>query len=369
MPLQVASGGVAAGPLDASFFERLFQGSGIAVFACDTRGRVRAWNALGESLLRSRGCWRDGATIEEALPQTDRQLFHETLRTCLTTRAPLEMRTSLASPEGEVTDYALWLTPIESEGGGLDGVAVWFHDITARVNLRRNRRRRERLNSLGAMSGAVAHHYSNLLCSIATSIEYACNMSTLSAAKRALVRTADAVRRATQLTRQLLAFAQADHSSSDQSDLTEVVLYVCDDWEPRLTPLGIEMDVEWKAGPAFAVPRAHMMMVLNNLLENAREAQASGGRIWVVITREHDAMRVSVRDAGPGIRPEQFEHLFEPFYSTKGELCGGAARHAGMGLAVAYGLVSEMGGTITASNVPNAGARFDVVLSAAPRPT
>ena len=74
-------------------------------------------------------------------------------------------------------------------------MSLWFRDITPRVRLHRTLDRQGRLASLGTLSGAVAHHYNNLLCCIATSVEYAINMTTVSAMRRALQRTADAVGR------------------------------------------------------------------------------------------------------------------------------------------------------------------------------
>ena len=56
------------------------------------------------------------------------------------------------------------------------------------------------------------------------------------------------------------------------------------------------------------------------------------------------------------------EHVFEPFFTTKGELGEGATHQAGMGLAVAHGLIAEMRGTISASNDPKGGARFEIIL-------
>jgi PAS domain S-box-containing protein len=353
-----------SGRLDAVFFERLFQGAGLAVFACDTSGRVRAWNTIGELLLRATGCWHEGTEIDEVLPEPDRASFRECFRTCLTTRQPTEMRTRIGASEHDSTDYAVWITPImPDQGRALDGVSVWFHDITARVQLRRSLRKHERLTSLGAMSGAVAHHYNNLLCGIATSLEYALNLNTTAAIRRALQRTAEAVTRATHLTRQLLAFAQGDHQAREEADVTATVLEYLKENETRLQQQSVSLRVEHQAIPPLKTPREHLTIVLGNLIENALDAMPGGGTLTVgLLPHDEHSARLFVRDSGAGIQPEQMERLFEPFFTTKGEMSSGAGRRAGMGLAVAYGLVSEMHGKITASNVPEGGAQFDVFL-------
>jgi len=349
--------------LDAAFFERLFAGAGLAVFACDPGGRILAWNPVGARLFE--GCQRQpqDADLRDVLPREDRPVFDDNLRTLLRTRQPLEFRTRISGKAGQPTEYAVWLTPILDPRDALEGVCVWFNDITARLQLRRSLRKRERLAALGALAGAVAHHYNNLLCSIVTSLEFALNMNTLAAMRRVLRRTADAAGRATRLTQQLLAFAQADHRPGDLGDLTEVVLRYFDEHEEELKRAGIELRLDWEVIPAVAVPREQFNVILDNLAQNAIEAMPGGGRLDVCLRRhDQDKVILTITDAGPGIPPEHMEHLFEPFFTTKGELADGDTHRAGMGLAVVYGLVSEMHGTITAHNAPGGGTRFEIVL-------
>jgi signal transduction histidine kinase len=278
------------------------------------------------------------------------------------THEPLEFRTRIQGDD-EATEYAVWLTPIFDGQGRLECVCVWFNDITARLQLRRSMRKRERLTTLGALAGSVAHHYNNLLCSIATSLEFALNMNTMSAMRRVLRRTADAAARATRLTQQLLAFAQADHRMSDLADLTETVLQYFDQHEAELAGRGIALKLDWQRVPFVPVPRAQLVVVIDNLVRNAVEAMPDGGVLNVSLRRrDENAVVLAFMDSGPGILPEHMERLFEPFFTTKGELAAGDTHQAGMGLAVAHGLVSEMHGTISVSNVPAGGARFEIVL-------
>lgn len=371
MSLSAADRAVAPGRLDPGFFERLFEGSGLAVFACDPSGTILAASAIGQRLLHEAGLGQRPAAVGDLIPPADRAVLEESWQRCVTALRPLEFRVTLERPGGAPTDYALWLAPIFDEAGVLEGVAVWFHDITDRVQLRRSLRKHERLSWLGSMSGAVAHHYNNQLCSIALSLEYAMNMNTTSAMKRALQRTAEAVARAARLTQQLLAFAQADHRASDLADLTEIVLLYFDEHEERLHKRGVMLQVHWPEPPlpAVPVPREQMLIILNNLVENALEAMPTGGRLSVSLgLADGHSVCLSISDTGTGIRPEQMEHLFEPFYTTKGELEPGGGRRAGMGLAVVYGLVRDMHGTITAHSTPGHGARFDVLIPLSPDP-
>ncbi|MFO0838494.1 MAG: ATP-binding protein [Phycisphaerae bacterium] len=368
MPVRAAnSGDDSPSRLEPAFYERLFDGAGLAIFACDLDGRILACNDIGHGMLRDVAAGDGALAIESLLPPADRDLWRQNLQTCVASLEPTEFRTRLVTAESAGAEYALWTEPVLDANGRLEALSVWFHDITARIQVRRSMRKAERLNTLGTLSGAVAHHYNNLLCSIATSLEFALNMNTMPAMRRALQRTAEAASRASQLTHQLLAFAQADHRFADQADLTEVVLFFVDQHEARMASLNITIQAHCERIPIMAVAREPMLIVLNNLVANAAEAMPSGGTLQVSLSRKDaDHALLSIIDGGAGIRPEHMEHLFEPFFTTKGELGEGATRQAGMGLAVAHGLVSEMHGSISASNQPGGGARFDVVLPMRP---
>jgi PAS domain S-box-containing protein len=345
------------------YLERLFEGAGLALFACDPDGRVHSWNALGEQLFARRAC-SHGADLSQILPEADRETWRTALHELLETLEPLEFRTRVVNRAGDACEYAVWLAPLIDHEGVLESVSVWFHDITARLQVRRSMRQRERLTTLGTLSGAVAHHYNNLLCSVATSLEYALNMNTMSAMRRALRRTADAVSRGANLTQQLLAFAQADHRCCDMADLTETVLYYFDENEVKLAEQGIKTVVDWdREMPTVVVPRDQILVTLDNLVANAKEAMPAGGVLMVALRQSGDgAVSLSIADTGPGLPPDQVDRVFDPFFTTKGALGSGSTRQAGMGLAVVHGLISEMHGTITAANNGARGARFEITI-------
>ena len=116
------------------------------------------------------------------------------------------------------------------------------------------------------------------------------------------------------------------------------------------------------------VDPAQIEQVLVNLVANAADAIPAGGRI-VVRTANADVDRrcddlpdgryavLSVAGLGAGIDESALEHLFEPFFTTK-EVGGGV----GLGLATAYGIVKQSGGTISVTTAAGAGSTFAVYL-------
>lgn len=349
--------------LDGAFFERLFEGAGLAIFACDRDGRIVAWNSRGEQLFRGRGECRGGVDLRDVLPDSDRAMFDQQLVRLRDTLESVEFRTRFAVGDALGREYTVWMTPMLESDGRIGGVNVWFHDVTLHADRHRAALKNHRLEALGAMSGSVAHHYNNLLCGVATSLEYAMNMSTLMATRKALGRAADTVSRAATLTRQLLAFAQADYRSADMADLTEMVTYYVDENEAAWQARGVSTVLDWSPVPSIELPREQFNLVLANVCGNALDAMPSGGTLTVRLASvSADVVRVTVSDTGPGISPEHMERLFEPFFTTKGELAEGTQQRTGMGLAVVHGLIGEMRGTVTAHNNAGGGARIEITL-------
>ena len=109
-----------------------------------------------------------------------------------------------------------------------------------------------------------------------------------------------------------------------------------------------------------------------NLCTNAMQAMPGGGMLSVQLDRLHvaaaaccrtarwsagDYLALTVSDQGGGITPEVMEHLFEPFFTTRGAQSG-----TGLGLAVVHGVVAEFGGAIDVQSTPGQGARFTLYL-------
>jgi signal transduction histidine kinase len=98
--------------------------------------------------------------------------------------------------------------------------------------------------------------------------------------------------------------------------------------------------------------------VLVNLLLNAVEAMPEGGQIHIDVARDQQfgsQCRIVIHDSGPGIDPEVFPRIFEPFVSTKKD-------GTGLGLAVSRRIIDEHGGTIDAANQEGGGASFTITL-------
>jgi sigma-B regulation protein RsbU (phosphoserine phosphatase) len=113
--------------------------------------------------------------------------------------------------------------------------------------------------------------------------------------------------------------------------------------------------------PAVWADRERLHQVLSNLVGNAVKFTPAGGRIRVRAVREGDEVRVAVEDTGPGIPAEHLEHVFDRFWQARSTRRAGA----GLGLAIARGVVEAHGGRITAASEVGRGTTFEFTLPVA----
>jgi signal transduction histidine kinase len=97
--------------------------------------------------------------------------------------------------------------------------------------------------------------------------------------------------------------------------------------------------------------------VFLNIINNAFDAVDDGGRIDIELrSDESNMVSVRVTDDGNGISEENLKHIFDPFFSTKGE------KGSGLGLSITYGIVEKLGGKMDVRSEKGEGSTFRVTL-------
>jgi signal transduction histidine kinase len=107
--------------------------------------------------------------------------------------------------------------------------------------------------------------------------------------------------------------------------------------------------------PAVQADRDQLTQVLLNLLENAREAVAGGGRVTLTTRVAGSRVEIEVADTGIGLSEEARAKIFTPYFTTK-------ANGTGLGLAIVQRIVTDHGGEIRVGGAPGQGAVFTVSL-------
>lgn len=234
--------------------------------------------------------------------------------------------------------------------------------VEARLSEREHQlKETRRMEGLGRLAAGVAHDFNNLLTVIVSSAELVRPRLERERDLRRMDALLQAVDQGANLTRQLLAFGRGQPMTPRPVALNAVVR----DMSAMLERL-IGEDYQLVAvcdegiGSILCDP-GQIEQVLLNLVLNARDAMPGGGEI-TVRTRLEDGgpfdgfVALEISDDGVGMDDDTREHIFEPFYTTKGD------KGTGLGLATVHGIVKQNQGDIRVASAPGEGTTFTVLL-------
>jgi PAS domain S-box-containing protein len=231
----------------------------------------------------------------------------------------------------------------------------------------------QKMESVGRLAGGVAHDFNNMLGVILGHAEVAMERVDPAQPIHADLREIHkAAERSANLTRQLLAFARKQTIAPRIIDVNETATGMLKMLQ-RL--IGEDIHLAWLPGvdvwPVMADP-SQIDQLLANLCVNARDAIAGVGKVTIetgnavfdeAYCADHlgfvpgEYALLAVSDDGCGMDKETIDHIFEPFYTTKG-----VGEGTGLGLATVYGIVKQNSGFINVYSEPERGTTFKIYL-------
>ncbi len=279
------------------------------------------------------------------------------------TPAPAEPTFATVSlPDGR--SFAVTRYPLASPTGQDGRMVVYARENTAERRMRERMRQTEKLVAVGKLAAGLAHEINNPLGVIACYAELLRqNLTDPQALDDLAVIERHAVM-AKKVLRDLLDFARPRPATPGPCDLSALLGSLSRVFEVQAQARRTRLLTRAPAGlPLAKADASALEQVLSNLLLNALDAVTPGeGEIVIEAAAGPDGETLLLRisDNGPGIAAENMPRIFEPFFTTKE-----AGRGSGLGLAVAYGLLRDMGGRIDVENA--GGATFTVTLPACGR--
>jgi two-component system, cell cycle sensor histidine kinase and response regulator CckA len=253
-------------------------------------------------------------------------------------------------------------------------------DTTERRRLEERLAQAHKMEAAGKLAGGIAHDFNNILTAIlGYSNLLADELPPQGAAREDIEGIRKAAGRATNLTRQLLAFSRRQPFSPRTLDLNAAV----QDTERllrRILPEDVILSLSLsRAAASVVADPAQIEQVLLNLAFNARDAMPTGGELRIstrvaavetprVVGLDSLApgsyIVLCVDDTGAGIEPAILDKVFEPFFTTKPK-----ERGTGLGLSSVYGIARQLGGAVGVVSEPGKGAAFSVWIPRAPGPS
>ncbi len=313
------------------------------VITTDLSGRIKLVNAAGELLLERDQDELVGRGIEE--------LFLDTLTESIS-GSRQEVR--LVTPTGKERIFGVTMTTLDVPERGEIGLVYTLDDLTEIRRLEREVRQRDRLAAVGRLASGIAHEIRNPLSSIAGSVKLLSGISALTDDQRMLVdivtRESD---RLNAIITDFLVYSREKRYEMRPVNLVSLLEDTLTLLEKRLEKIRIVRE--------FEAPRASsigdgdkLKQVFWNICENAVRAMSDmpeGGTLTVRVAVNYGRWRVSFKDTGRGIAPNQLEKMFEPFQSN---FEGGT----GLGLAIVYQILQAHDATISVRSDEGKGTEF-----------
>ncbi len=257
------------------------------------------------------------------------------------------------------------------------GMSVLIKDMTYIKKMQQQLLQAQKMESIGMLASGVAHEFNNILTGIIPNAELIKmtsendpnNFARAEAIQKSAYRAAEIVRK-------LLNFARNDKEKKGQIiNFTKAAKETIDIIR-KLFDKSIEIKVDFPNNLNFAkIDATSLQQILMNLSINSKDAMEGEGKIIFAARNyfvDHSSgvekkglfpghyVCFQIADTGEGIEAQKLEHIFDPFYTTKGP-----GKGTGLGLSMVYGIVKNAGGKIEVNSIPGSGTTFTLYLPAA----
>lgn len=354
-------------------WDTIFSSFGDGLVILDTDWRVIAMNPAAETITGFSAESTLGLPLKNAFPRNDG--VFEKLEAALREGAALTLREMPWSGHGRAhATVDVSVTPLTGDDGELTGWILVFRDITPVKKLEEEVRKADRLAMMGTIAAGLAHEIKNPLGGIKGAAQLL-TREKLSAESaeylQIIVKEADRVNR---LVNQLLTFARPKDLKIDKVNINELIdalvilqkepmekrgIRVVREFDPSLPPVLGDADelkqvfLNFIVNASDAVAERHPegggeIRIKTRMVNNFKIKGAEGRKSWRMVATE-------IRDNGTGIKAEDTDKIFTPFFTTK-------EKGYGLGLAVTQRVIHEHGGAINLTTEEAKGTTFQILL-------
>jgi PAS domain S-box-containing protein len=326
-------------------------------------GYEKIWGRTCESLYASPKTWM------EAIHPEDRERVAEAAMT-RQVLGKYDETYRILRPDGTVRWIWDRAFPVTGENGEVIRIVGTAEDFTEKKKLEMQFLRTQRMESIGALAGGIAHDLNNVFAPIMMSIALLRSKVKDPEVCSVVDSLEASTRRGTDLVRQVVSFARGVDGrrvSVDLRHLGQEMESVIRETFPKM--IEFESRIAKGLWPATGDP-TQIYQVLMNLCVNARDAMPKGGKLKVTMqnvlldeiyagmnpeARPGSYVLIRVEDSGTGIPKELHEQIFDPFFTTKR-----VGQGTGLGLSTTMAIVKSHGGFIQVESELEQGSRFDV---------
>jgi PAS domain S-box-containing protein len=311
--------------LSEARFKELIQSLPNLVWVVNDSGRLGYVNdRWRQGELADEGLWFEQNRLSSEDRETCRQRWEEAVRDGASFEIELRLQDELDNSERWYLARAVPFLKADKSRAGWVGT---FTDLTERREREIAINITEKLALTGRMTSVIAHEINNPLEAV-TNIHYLLAQEVRdNAAARTYIAMAEyEIERISAITKQTLRWSKENAQNPEYSSAGALFDDVLRLFKGKIANRDIGVSVSGKETEFFGIA-GQVRQVLTNLISNAIDAVRVGGSIWLSATEHENGTEIAVRDNGQGMNEETRRQLFQPFYSTKGDLGNGLGLH------------------------------------------
>ena len=295
-----------------------------------------------------------GQNIHQALPPEWNLLVKKSQRH----QPVIEHEFDYKLKEGLIIPLSISVANIVNHNGSFLGNIFIFRDMREVRQLQEEIRRKEKLAAIGNLAAGVAHEIRNPLSSIKGFAKYFEGHSPQGSEEQELAKVMiKEVDRLNRAVTELLGLVRPSDLRIQLVNINEIIAHslhlIRQDADSKKITIQF---ISNENLPRVEIDPDRFTQALLNLYLNAIQAMGRAGTLEIALALvEESKLRISVIDTGKGIRAEDLENIFNPYFTTK-------ASGTGLGLAIVQKVIEEHQGRITVTSHPQSGTRFDMTI-------
>jgi two-component system sensor histidine kinase PilS (NtrC family) len=337
--------------------ERIVESIRSGVVTTDLDGRIYTFNAAAEEITGYKAADVRGQEVSIFFGEIADKIS-TSLRAVAENEPNPRFEADCLTSEGLRLRLGFSISPLFTEAGETTGFVITFQDLTEVRALEETSRRQDRLAAVGRVAAGIAHEIRNPLASMRGSIQVLRSDldgdSQQAQLMEIILRESD---RLNQIISDFLTYARPRASSFSTIDLREPLreTFTLLRHSPEIRPRHV-LEEDLPDEPVMInADAAQLKQVFWNLARNALHAMPEGGRLRAELRQSvAGRLRITFKDTGQGMTPEQVERLFEPFSSATGG--------TGLGLSIVYQIIRDHGGTINVRSREGEGTTITIEL-------
>ena len=306
--------------------------------------------------LSPQGLWYE----QDRIPPEDQLRCEQAWAEAVAQATPFELELRFRAPSEKADRWNLVrCVPFRRGDGSLAGWVGSCTDLTDRRQRETALRMTEKLALTGRMTSVIAHEINNPLEAM-TNLLYLLreHVQNDDSARSYIALAESELQRISGITKQTLRWSKDNVKQAEYGTAGNLFENVLRLFAGKIRNREVIVEIVGGEDVRFYATVGQMEQVLANLVSNSVQALRVGGRIWLSATSDGDMMEILVRDEGHGMSDETLRNLFQPFYSTKGDLGNG------LGLYISHEIVERNAGTLKVTSEVGVGTEIRIRLPA-----